>query len=100
MGLDLNRQTWSPHDNATVDEKQTAALYVTSVADDAEDAAQLLAMLGLLPRHHPAVMRADEHGMRGYRFGCRCRQCRKAKSKQDTAQRKRTTTPTTTGSTL
>lgn len=43
-------------------------------------AAQLLAALGLLPRAHPAVLRADEHGMRGWRFGCRCPKCRKAKS--------------------
>lgn len=35
MGLDLNRQTWSPHDNASIDEKQTASLYVASVAADA-----------------------------------------------------------------
>jgi hypothetical protein len=95
MGLDLNRQTWSPHDKATVDEKQTASLYVTSVAEDAADATLLLAMLGLLPRHHPAVMGSDEHGMRGYRFGCRCHTCRKAKRTRDAVQRKRTTTPTT-----
>ena len=87
MGLDLNRQTWSPHDQATVDEKKQASLYVASVAADTEDATRLLAMLGLLPRHHPAIMRADEHGMRGYRFGCRCRDCRKAKAKQDNRRR-------------
>ncbi|MEV4227303.1 hypothetical protein AB0J81_09365 [Streptomyces bobili] len=94
MGLDLNRQTWSPHDNASVDEKRSASLYVASVAADTEDATQLLAMLGLLPRHHPAIMRADEHGMRGYRLGCRCRECRKAKAKQD--NRRRTRVPATT----
>lgn len=95
MGLDLNRQTWSPHDQATVDEKQAATRYVASIAVDTEDATQLLAILGLLPRHHPAIMRADEHGMRGYRFGCRCRLCRKAKSKQDN-RRRRTSVPATT----
>lgn len=95
MGLDLNRQTWSPHDQATVDEKKQASLYVASIAADNEDATRLLAMLGLLPRHHPAIMRADEHGMRGYRIGCRCRDCRKAKAKQD--NRRRTGAPTTTG---
>lgn len=94
MGLDLNRQTWSPHDQATVDEKQAASLYVASVAVDTADATQLLAMLGLLPRHHPAIMRADEHGMRGYRIGCRCRLCRKAKAKED--NRRRAGTPATT----
>lgn len=94
MGLDLNRQTWSPHDQATVDEKQAASLYVASVAVDTADATRLLAMLGLLPRHHPAIMRANEHGMRGYRIGCRCRLCRKAKSKHD--NRRRTGVPATT----
>ncbi|MCX5522255.1 hypothetical protein OG342_05150 [Streptomyces bobili] len=94
MGLDLNRQTWSPHDNASVNEKKQASLYVASVAADTEDATLLLAMLGLLPRHHPAIMRADEHGMRGYRLGCRCRQCRKAKAKQD--NRRRASVPATT----
>lgn len=97
MGLDLNRQTWSPHDAATVDEKKQASLYVASVAADADDATQLLAMLGLLPRHHPAIMRPDEHGMRGYRIGCRCRECRKAKSKQDNRRRTGAPANTTTG---
>lgn len=98
MGLDLNRQTWSPHDNASVDEKKQASLYVASVAADAEDATQLLAMLGLLPRHHPAIMRPDEHGMRGYRLGCKCPICRKAKRARD-ASRKRAGAPTTTTTT-
>lgn len=97
MGLDLNRQTWSPHDNASIDEKQAASLYVASIAADKEDATWLLAMLGLLPRHHPAIMRADEHGMRGYRIGCRCRDCRKAKAKQDNRRQTGAPTNTTTG---
>jgi hypothetical protein len=96
MGLDLNRQTWSPHDTATVNEKQGAARYVASIATSAEDATHLLAVLGLLPRHHPAVMRPDEHGMPGYRLGCRCKTCRKAKRMRDIAQKKRASVPTTT----
>lgn len=64
----------------TADTRRTAALYVASKAANAEDATQLLAALGLLPRAHPAVLRADEHGMRGWRLGCRCPKCRKAKS--------------------
>lgn len=96
MGLDLNRQTWSPHDTASVDERQAASRYVASVSTDAEDATRLLAMLGLLPRHHPAVMRPDEHGMRGYRLGCKCPTCRKAKRARDTVQRKRAGIPATT----
>lgn len=65
------------------DIRRTAALYVASVARDKADAAELLAALGLLPRAHPAVLRADEHGMRGWRFGCRCTVCRKAKSDEN-----------------
>ncbi|MDX2513894.1 hypothetical protein PV355_01765 [Streptomyces stelliscabiei] len=64
----------------TADIRRRAALHVASKAVDKADATQLLAALGLLPRAHPAVLRADEHGMRGWRFGCRCTKCRKAKS--------------------
>lgn len=64
----------------TADTRRAASLFVASVARDKADATQLLAALGLLPRAHPAVLRADEHGMRGWRFGCRCVVCRKAKS--------------------
>jgi hypothetical protein len=96
MGLDLNRRTWSVKEQATSSEQRVASLYVASVAADAADATHLLAALGLLPRHHPAVMRADEHGMRGYRIGCRCKTCRKAKRARDTAQWKRAGIPATT----
>lgn len=64
----------------SADIRRAASLYVASIARDKADATQLLAALGLLPRAHPAVLRADEHGMRGWRFGCRCPKCRKAKS--------------------
>lgn len=78
MGLDLNRQTWAVHDHASGREKRAAARYVASRSADATEAAQLLAMLGLLPAHHPAVMRPTDHGITGYRLGCRCKRCRKA----------------------
>lgn len=64
----------------SADTRHAAALYVASIARDKEDATELLAALGLLPRAHPAVLRPSDHGMRGWRFGCRCSKCRKAKS--------------------
>ncbi|UOB09131.1 hypothetical protein MQE23_08705 [Streptomyces sp. HP-A2021] len=88
MGLDLNRRTWSPKDEATTDEKRKASLYVAAVARDAADCTTLLAALGLLPRHHPAVMDLSDHGMKGYRLGCRCHACRRAKRSRDSAQRR------------
>jgi hypothetical protein len=89
--LDLNRQTWATHDHATPDEKHRAARYVASQADDAADCRQLLDALGLLPKRLVV-----EHGMPGYRAGCRCPVCRKANSERLHRQRKRTSPPTTT----
>ncbi|MBC2903195.1 hypothetical protein [Streptomyces cupreus] len=92
MSLDLNRQTWGIHDHATPDEKQRATLYVASQARDAADCRQLLDVLGLLPKHVVA-----EHGMRGYRQGCRCPLCRKANTERTYRQKtKRTGEPATT----
>lgn len=70
MSLDLNRQTWGVHDSAAPEEKEAAALYVASVAEDAADCRQLLDLLGLLPKRMTAA-----HGLPGYRAGCRCPVC-------------------------
>ncbi|MDX2763362.1 hypothetical protein PV729_45510 [Streptomyces europaeiscabiei] len=64
----------------TAETRRAAALHVASKAVDKADATQLLAALGLLPKGHPATLRPQDHGMRGWRFGCRCPKCRKAKS--------------------
>lgn len=82
MGLDLSRQTWGPHDHATVDEKEAASRYVASVAEDADDCRQLLDLLGLLPKRLTV-----EHGMPGYRAGCTCKRCRKANENRIRGQR-------------
>ncbi|MGW5616216.1 hypothetical protein [Streptomyces sp. NPDC003877] len=69
----LNRRTWGPADEATTDEKHKASLYVASIAHDKADATHLLGALGLLPKRLTV-----QHGMPGYRAGCRCTTCRKA----------------------
>ncbi|MFF3511579.1 hypothetical protein [Streptomyces sp. NPDC002573] len=79
--------TWAPHDTATTDEQRKASLFVASVARDVADATHLLNILGLLPKYHPAVMDPEDHGMKGYRLGCRCQVCRRAK--RNDASRKR-----------
>jgi hypothetical protein len=95
MSLDLNRRTWGVHDTATAEEKEAAARYVASVAEDAADCRQLLDLLGLLPKH----LTVTEHGMRGYRQGCTCGTCRKANAKRNERQkaaRQKTTTEAST----
>ncbi|NUS57905.1 MAG: hypothetical protein HOV66_24085 [Streptomycetaceae bacterium] len=69
------------------EERRKAARYIASKAAGKDDCTQLLAMLGLLPAHHPAAMSPSDHGRRGYRIGCRCRLCRKARAQQDREQR-------------
>lgn len=71
----------------TADTRRAAALHVASKAVDKADATQLLAALGLLPKGHPATLRPQDHGMRGWRLGCRCVICRKAKSDLDRRMR-------------
>lgn len=90
MGLDFSRRTWQPADVATRDERRMASLYVASIATDKNDALQLLAALGLLPPH----LTVTDHGMSGYRVGCRCPVCRKANRSRNSAQRSRITTTT------
>lgn len=82
MSADLNRRTWSPKDEATRDEKDKAALYVASIADNRTDCHQLLAALDLLP-----VRLVTNHGMTGYRAGCKCTKCRKANANRTRRQR-------------
>jgi hypothetical protein len=86
MSLDLNRQTWGVHDSATADEKEKATRYVASVADDADDCRQLLDLLGLLPKRLTVV----EHGMPGYRAGCKCPVCMEANRIRNQEQRRTT----------
>jgi hypothetical protein len=83
MSLDLNRRTWGVHDSAAPEEKEAAARYVASVAEDAADCRQLLDALGLLPKRLTVV----EHGMPGYRAGCTCKRCRKANQNRNRRQR-------------
>jgi len=73
-------------DNAA--EQLLAARAVHRAARDADDERHLLDVLGLV-----ATPRITEHGMTGYRAGCKCRTCRKAGT--DRAGRQ-TTPPTTT----
>jgi len=87
MGADLNRRTWQPKDIATPAERRAAALYVTSVATDKDDATDLLAALGLLPAGHPALFRDEDHGSLAYQAGCRCKTCRKWNAQRTRRQR-------------
>jgi hypothetical protein len=95
MSLDLNRRTWGVHDSATAEQKEKATRLITRVATDEDDRHQLLAALGLLPKH----LTVTEHGMRGYRQGCPCGTCRKANAKRierQKAARQKTTTEAST----
>lgn len=83
MSSDLSRKTWTTLDQATPDEQTKARRYVASVAVDAEDCRQLLEVLGLCGR------RIREHGMPGYRQGCRCKTCRRANAARNRSQRAR-----------
>jgi hypothetical protein len=87
MDRDLGRLTCSTTDEASPDEKRAAALYVASVAHDKDDATHLLAVLGLLPKRLTV-----EHGLPGYKAGCRCKTCRKANSNRINRQRRATST--------
>jgi hypothetical protein len=76
MGADFTGHTWTHLDTASRAESDRAARYVTGMAArDKADATHLLAVLGLLPAGHPATLRPSDHGMRGYKVGCRCERC-------------------------
>lgn len=75
MGVDLTGHTWSHLGAATREECEKAAKYVASKATSAEDCTDLLATLGLLPAGHPATLRPQDHGARGYKAGCKCKHC-------------------------
>ena len=81
------RGTWGPLTVGTPEECRKASLYVASVARDKADATELLAILGLLPARHPARIRPGDHGLIGYRLGCRCTPCRKANTNRLQRQR-------------
>lgn len=68
-------------------ERRKAQLYVAAKGTDKTDRTQLLAMLGLLPSSHPGAHRPADHGLRGYRLGCRCKECRKANAARCARQR-------------
>ncbi|MFJ8995554.1 hypothetical protein ACIRQH_34760 [Streptomyces sp. NPDC102279] len=89
MGGDLNRRTWSPQDVGTPKERRTASRYVVRVATSKAEAIALLATLGLLPAGHPALFAHVQHGLPGYRAGCRCERCRKANQNRVQKQRKK-----------
>jgi hypothetical protein len=78
MGGDFTGRTWGHLNSGTRDDCEKAARYVASVAHDTADCTQLLAALGLLPARHPAALRDEDHGLIGYRRGCRCKRCVKA----------------------
>ena len=78
MGTELTGHTWTHLGGATRTERDKAARYVASVALDKDDCTDLLAKLGLLPSGHPATLRPQDHGLPGYRKGCRCKRCRKS----------------------
>jgi hypothetical protein len=67
--------------------RHRAALYVATKAISKTDRTQLLAMLGLLPAHHPAMLRPQDHGLRGYQLGCRCKRCVKGNRNRLARQR-------------
>jgi hypothetical protein len=80
MAAELSGHTWTHLGSATREECEKARKYVASKATGVEDCTDLLAKLGLLPAGHPATLRPQDHGLPGYRKGCRCKRCRKANS--------------------
>jgi hypothetical protein len=89
MPGDFTGRTWGHLDTATRSEQEKAARFIASKADGVGEATELLAMLGLLPPGHPATIRSVDHGMPGYKQGCRCTQCTRA-NRQRLARQRRT----------
>jgi hypothetical protein len=89
MPGDLERRTWQPADVATRDECAAARKVIAAHATDSDDEQRLLQALGLAPNE------ITEHGMPGYRAGCRCPVCRKANRSRCAAQRARHATTVT-----
>lgn len=92
MSGELESRTWGRHVTATDAEKTAATLFVASRAVNADDCRLLLDALGLAPKT------VTEHGMPGYRQGCRCRLCKRANAARTRRQRAVTKTATTTTS--
>ncbi|MFJ5967936.1 hypothetical protein [Streptomyces sp. NPDC093060] len=86
MGKDFTADQIGPIDIPRV-VRRKAALYVASNAVGKADCTELLAMLGLLPASHPEAHRPDDHGLPGYRAGCRCKRCRKANANRSVRER-------------
>ena len=64
-------------------EQRRAAITTAAHSHNTTDCRHLLTILGLLPDSRTVA----EHGMPGYRAGCRCTVCRKANAKRCRRQR-------------
>lgn len=79
----------------TPEEQRKAALAVADRATDAADCALLLDALGLTAKTTRLV--DIEHGIRGYRKGCKCPTCTAANRNRNRKQRRALKQATTTG---
>lgn len=86
MGKDFTADQIGPIDIPKA-QRDMAARYVAAHASSVADCTELLAMLALLPAGHPATIRPEDHGLPGYRLGCRCKQCRKANANRSVRER-------------
>ena len=66
----------------SAEERRRASLYAVLQGGNVAERRELLDALGLLP----ARLRA-EHGMPGYRAGCKCKTCRRANANRNRRQR-------------
>ncbi|WP_030344870.1 hypothetical protein [Streptomyces sp. NRRL S-1022] len=86
MSKDFTASQLGPVDIPSAEQRK-AQLYVAAEATDKADCTRLLAMLGLLPSSHPDAHPPAEHGLLGYRRGCRCKRCRAANAGRRARQR-------------
>lgn len=81
-GVDLPRFDSLTVGDNTPAERRKAAVAVADRARDAAECRELLVVLGLV-----VVAEVREHGMPGYRAGCRCKRCRHANAERNRRQR-------------